>query len=182
MGLSEREATCPHAPGRARRQIARSPLAQPCLRANRKRLPGAQAGRPHEALTANPHGVLPQIGRKCNEFPKTPSTQGFQALANWIFVVQNVHLLRATRISLHFRRFSDTHEAMRGIRTPNGLLRASFPPRTLVAHWARVFAPPSAQKEDGPKAAPFVMDQRVPLVECATLRRGRRNRGSPCGS
>lgn len=181
MGLDEREAACPHAPGRARRQIARSPLAQPCLRANRKRLPGALAGRPHEALTANPHGVLPQIGRKCNEFPKTPSTQGFQALANWIFVVQNVHLLRATRISLHFRRFSDTHEAMRASAPRTACFAHRFP-HELSLRIGHVYSPPSAQKEDGPKAAPFVMDQRVPLVECATLRRGPRNRGSPCGS
>lgn len=182
MGLGEREAACPHAPGRARRQIARSPLAQPCLRANRKRLPGAQAGRPHEALTANPHGVLPQIGRKCNEFPKTPSTQGFQALANWIFVVQNVHLLRATRISLHFRRFSDTHEAMRGHPHPERPASRIVSPTNSRCALGTCIRPPSAQKEDGPKAAPFVMDQRVPLVECATLRRGPRNRGSPCGS
>ena len=180
MGLGEREAACPHA---LDERAGRLPLTSgaACLRANRKRLPGAQAGRPHEALTANPHGFLPQIGRKCNEFPKTPSTQGFQALANWIFVVQNVHLLRATRISLHFAVFL-TPTKRCGASAPRTACFAHRFPHELSLRIGHVYSPPSAQKEDGPKAAPFVMDQRVPLVECATLRRGPRNRGSPCGS
>lgn len=181
MGLGEREAACPHAPGRARRQIARSPLAQPCLRANRKRLPGAQAGRPHEALTANPHGVLPQIGRKCNEFPKTPSTQGFQALANWIFLFRTSIYSERLEFRYIFAVFL-TPTKRCGASAPRTACFAHRFPYELSLRIGHVYSPPSAQKEDGPKAAPFVMDQRVPLVECATLRRGPRNRGSPCGS
>ena len=41
-----------HAPGRARRRIARSPLAHPCLRADRKPLPGAQAS--HQVASGLP--------------------------------------------------------------------------------------------------------------------------------